>query len=133
MGGRSKQFNPRSIQAGSRRQKSSDFWHHVLPWLYGAILIAVLALGAVVYWPVLQKHQRLQNENAELTEKIEEQQLLTLKNREELYSLQDDPLYIERMARDVLNYGRKGETIYKFPSYDDRSPVREREPVKTSQ
>ncbi len=127
MGVRSKQFNPRSVRAGAKRQKQQDIWHQILPWVYGAILLAVLSVGVAFYWPVVEKHQRLQRENQELTSQIDEEKYLTLQSQEELHSLKSDQLYIERMARDILHYGRKGEIIYKFPPYEDHSPIKEPE------
>jgi cell division protein FtsB len=127
MGVRSKQFNPRSVRAGSKRQKQQDFWQRLLPWVYGAIILVIFSVGVAFYWPVVQKYQNLQHDNQELTRQIEEEKYLTLQSQEELLSLKGDQLYVERMARDILHYGRKGEIIYKFPPYEDNSPIKERE------
>lgn len=128
MGVRSRQFNPRTVRAGSRRQKQQDFWQKLIPWISASIVLALLCLGAALYWPVVQKYRGLQQENREIGQRIQEEQMLTVQAQEELHSLKVDRLYIERMARDILHYGRKGEIIYKFPPYEDRSPLREAPP-----
>lgn len=133
MGVRSRQFNPRSVRAGAKREKHQDFWNQLLPWIYGAIFLAALTLGVAFYWPVIQKHQQLQRDNQELTRRIEEEKFLTLQSQEELNSLKSDQFYIERMARDILQYGRKGEIIYKFPPYEDNSPIKERDILKSQE
>jgi hypothetical protein len=95
MGVRSKQFNPRSVRAGSKRQKQQDFWQRLLPWVYGAIILVIFSVGVAFYWPVVQKYQNLQHDNQELTRQIEEEKYLTLQSQEELLSLKGDQLYVE--------------------------------------
>lgn len=48
---------------------------------------------------------------------MEEAKTANAKLQQKNTSLESDPSYIERQARDVLNVGRKGEVIFKFPPY----------------
>jgi cell division protein FtsB len=124
MAARTKLFNPRSIRPGAR-SSTSDIWGNMLPWLYLLVVLAVVTLGAVIYWPQVEKSQQLQARKLSIQREIEAEQSRTLKLQDELYALRDDRFYVERMARDVLSYGREGETIFKFAPYGGESnPLR---------
>jgi cell division protein FtsB len=128
MAARSKFFDPRSIRASSR-PASGDVWGRLLPWVYMGIGIGVITLGAVIFLPLVKKSQEAQDRKVEILAQIEKEQNRTLKLQQVLYALRDDRLYVERMARDVLNYGKQGETIFKFPPYSgDTSPLRSETP-----
>lgn len=120
MGVQSRFFDPSRVRA-SRAANSGDLWHRLMPWMYIVILMLFLALGAAVFWPVLKRGQALQDEKVALQRKIENAKIRGRQMDEELLALKNDRLYIERMARDLLNYGREGETIFKFPPYEDSS------------
>ncbi len=51
------------------------------------------------------EHQRLEAEHAQLSRQVQQ--------------LQDDPLELEREARQQLRLVRPGEVIYKFPTPED--------------
>jgi cell division protein FtsB len=92
-------------------------WHQYLPWVYAAIVLVSLALVSAIFWPVLQRTVSLQKEKEALQIHIEKEQVETLKTQDELSQLQQDPDYVERLARDVLNLGKPGETIFRFSPY----------------
>ena len=126
MAGHSKFFDPRSVKTAARRGQG-DPWHKIMPWIY-VLIIFSLAVGAVMlYKPVIGRNQELMARKAELQRKIELEKNKARHLEDELTALQNDPYYIERMARDILKYGRPGEVIFKFP--DDLSNS-ENPPVK---
>jgi cell division protein FtsB len=100
-------------------------WSRLLPFTYVLLGIGVVSLGGVIYWPQFQRTQDLQARKASIQREIEMEQNRNLKLQDELYALRDDRFYVERMARDVLHYGRPGETIFKFAPYGgDTAPLR---------
>lgn len=117
MGVRSKYFDPRSIRTSARTEKG-DLWHKVLPWAYLSVFIGALVLVGAIFWPVFKRNQDMIVQRSAIQKSIEEQQALSLILQDELYALQDDPYYIERTARDVLNMGKNGEVIFRFLPYE---------------
>jgi cell division protein FtsB len=118
MAARSKVFDPRSIKTTARVERG-DLWQKLLPWAYAAIVVLALSVVGAIYWPVYQKNQDHQADKIRIQREIQEQQTTGLKLQEELYALQDDPYFIERTARDVLNLGKEGEVIFRFPPYEE--------------
>lgn len=55
----------------------------------------------------------------------EQAMALSLELEDRKQSLDTDPVYIETKARDVLQLGREGETIFRFPPYPEKSSVPE--------
>ena len=112
----SKYFDPSRVRiAGKRRRK--NIWEMLLPWAYAAICALLLILAAGFFWPALHRSQELNQQKVLLAQRIEEAKVANLKLQRENAALQSDPLYIERKARDLLNMGRRGEIIFKFPPY----------------
>lgn len=112
----SKYFDPSRVQVAHKRRKK-NIWEILLPWAYACIFILLIVLAAGVFWPVLNRNQELNQQKILLTQRIEEAKAVSLKLQQENTALQSDPWYVERKARDLLNVGRKGEIIFKFPPY----------------
>jgi cell division protein FtsB len=113
MGVRSKFFDPRSVKTAARNP-NGDLWHKLLPWGYFLLVLGLGVLAFVLYQPVIHKSQELLDRKVVLQKQIEQQKNLSIGLEDELNALQNDPYYIERMARDILKYGRNGEVIFKF-------------------
>ncbi|MDR0533467.1 MAG: septum formation initiator family protein [Verrucomicrobiales bacterium] len=113
MGVRSKFFDPRSVKTAARTAHG-DLWHRLLPWGYFLLVLALGVLAVVIYQPVIRKSQEQMNRKVWLQRQIDQQKALSMQMEDELNNLQNDPYYIERMARDILKYGRNGEVIFKF-------------------
>lgn len=118
----SKYFDPSSVKVPARRHGS--IWTRMLPWAYGAVALALVALVAGLFWPILQRNYELNRLKTARQQLLELRKAENLKLQIENHSLQSDPVYIERMARDVLNVGHEGETIFRFPPYQEsRQPA----------
>lgn len=118
MAARSKYFDPRSVRTTARSARS-DVWTRLVPVSMVIAGILLLVLLVAIYRPVLQHNTNLQSKRLAMEAEIERIRHENLKLADELYALQHDKVYVERMARDILNYGREGETIYIFPPYRD--------------
>lgn len=78
----------------------------------GKLIFAVVAI-MIIFLPGFVRVQKLLYRNRQLQEQIFS---LKKENRElaqELYKLQHDPVYLEKVAREEMKLGRDGEIIYK--------------------
>src|ERR1700734_3517698 len=79
-----------------------------------ALLIVAGLLGIFLwYQPVIQENQRLRRDKLELEKKIEKEAETARKLDADFRALQN-PMTIERLARERLSYARPGETIIHF-------------------
>jgi len=78
-------------------------------WLFG---IAVLLL--VLFFPGYIKLQQLREKNSELQSKLKKASIDNALLTEELYRVQNDPVYQERIAREKMGVVRKGEIPIKI-------------------
>jgi len=115
---RSKFFDSSTVQIVPR---SGTIWTLFLPWLYLAIVALLVILVIAIFWPAIDRNQHLLTRKNDLTRKIEEEKRASLELQDHNLALQNDPIYIERKARDVLSVGHKGEVIFKFPPYTENS------------
>ena len=72
------------------------------------LLLYILGGGEYNLYNLLQAKQTERQLRTRLLESEEERRMLL----EETRKLQDDPSYIEKVAREQYNMGRPGETIY---------------------
>lgn len=84
-----------------------------------AAVLLLIAIGVACFLPVIKRHQSMVAQKEELLQKIQEENNRTVVLTNQLHLLREDRVYIERIARDVLDYGRKGETIFRFPAYEE--------------
>ena len=86
------------------------------------LAIVALTVGIVLrlFLPLLdrQKALRAQEEALRLDIQREAEQLRQLRLKQE--KLQEDPRFIEKIAREDLNYAKPGETIFRF--VDEEKP-----------
>ena len=84
------------------------------------IAIVALVVGIVLrlYLPKIEEQKRLRAQTETLRQDIqrEAEQLRQLKRKQE--KLQEDPRFVEKIAREDLNYAKPGETIFRFVDED---------------
>jgi cell division protein FtsB len=76
-------------------------------------LVIFATLMGLVFLPGLSRLHRLRRENEELQKRM---QLLQEQNdllQEEIVTMQQDPGYVEKKAREKLGVLKKGEIVYK--------------------
>ena len=98
-----------------------NFWKFI--YRLGLIACILLAAAIVVlrfYLPKIREQRRLRAEKAaiELDIQKEAEQLRMLKLKQE--KLQEDPRFIEKIAREDLGYAKPGETVFRF--VDEEQP-----------
>ena len=86
------------------------------------IAIVALAVGIVLrlFLPLLDRQEalRAQEETLRLDIQREAEQLRQLRLKQE--KLQEDPRFIEKIAREDLGYAKPGETVFRF--VDEEAP-----------
>lgn len=97
-----------------RRRRDPSFWkaiNRVLTFLVFAGMIAI-----VVFWfypQVTRRDEMVRALEAE-KERLVTLQLLQKQRERQVYLLENDPTYIETVARDKLDMMKEGETIFRF-------------------
>ena len=86
--------------------------------LNGALLVLMFAatLLAVFFWylPLIQQNQHYRKIILDLDNTIENERRLGTSLRASVDALQNDPLTLERLARERLGYARTNETVVRF-------------------
>ncbi len=86
----------------------------------GLSLIFLFALASgllgIIFVPGYLKIKDLSRQNRELEKKITEIKELNTRLTEERQALINDPVYLEKVARDKLGIVKKGEVVYKVVS-----------------
>jgi cell division protein FtsB len=78
----------------------------------GVLVVAGIAVGTNGTMRVWQ----MQRELASLEQEVVRLRVHTEQLTQTVERLRNDPLYIEKLAREDLGYVREGETVLKFPS-----------------
>ncbi len=80
------------------------------------LLTILLVVGGitVLYVPKIKERKALIQKRLILEQEItlKHEEIDTLRKQE--YAIQNDPLYLERLARNKLGYSKSDEIIYKF-------------------
>jgi cell division protein FtsB len=75
-------------------------------------IFGLILLGAI-FIPGYLKIRRLVKDNRELEKQIEEIKQVNRRLEEEQRKLENDPVYLEKVAREKLGVAKKGEIIYR--------------------
>ncbi|MFH1655075.1 MAG: septum formation initiator family protein [Candidatus Omnitrophota bacterium] len=77
-------------------------------------LFTIAFIVLIIFLPGYSRLQDLRQKNRDLENRIDElqQENLTLKEKQEL--LENDPYYLEKVAREKMGVAREGEIIYRI-------------------
>ena len=78
------------------------------------VLGGIMILLGLLFWPNSSRLYQLISQDKQLQQKIVELEEENMKLREKIYLLENDPVFLERIARDELGLSKPNETIYKF-------------------
>ncbi len=86
------------------------------------ILIVGLVIGIVVhlFLPLIGRQKELRAREAELRLDIQKEAEALRMLRLQQEKLQEDPRFIEKIAREKLGYAKPGETVFRF--VDEENP-----------
>ena len=83
--------------------------------LKNSIILFILAVATlIIFIPSYRKMQDLERRNSELQLQIKQLKDKNTELAEEKRKLDDDPVYLEKVAREKLGIAREGEVIYKI-------------------
>ncbi len=83
--------------------------------LKNAIWLFILTIVIfVVFLPSYTQMQDLKQKNAEYKRQIEQLLVKNAQLKEEKRLLQEDPVYLEKVAREKMGLIREGEVVYKI-------------------
>jgi len=86
--------------------------------LFSVVLAALLALGGAYAWKVMHdariEVRIFRDKQEEVQAQLTEQKAQLQKTQEFLQRLQNDPAFLDYIARERLGYARPDETIYRF-------------------
>ena len=68
----------------------------------------------VIFLPSYTQMQDLRHKNAEYKRQIEQLWVKNAQLREEKRLLEEDPVYLEKVARERMGFIREGEVVYKI-------------------
>jgi cell division protein FtsB len=86
-------------------------------------LLFLTGLMGVFFWylPLIKQNQKFREKIMEMDQLIVHQEMTNRSLRASIFAVQNDPLTIERMARERLGYSRPGEIVIKFEN-DRKAP-----------
>jgi len=80
----------------------------------GIWIFIVAFLILVVFLPTFSKKQELKQKNIQLEKQIEDSKRENVRLTEEKRLLIEDPVYLERVAREKMGIVRDGEMVYRL-------------------
>lgn len=127
-------YRSSSVAASARRRqhdRHAGAWQ-ILAKVVSALIFVTLLVGAALwFYPEIEKKSRMVATLDEKKLELEKEQLTRKQREREKSLLENDPEYIETIARDRLDLMREGETIFRLES-GTNAPVEIVEPVPTA-
>ena len=79
------------------------------------LLLAAGLLGvALWYFPLIKQNERMRQEVLRLDTQIQKEEEIGKQVKTSLDSLRNDPMAVDRLAREKLGYAKPGETVIRF-------------------
>lgn len=78
----------------------------------GLFILTIIVL--IIFLPSYTKMQDLKQKNLDYKRQIEQLQQKATELREEKRLLENDPVYLEKVAREKMGLVREGEVVYKI-------------------
>lgn len=104
-----------SIASGEfRARRQQSVWHFLNRLVFTLIVFAVLTATICVFLPELKKRTDQYVRIDELKAEIAREKITLDHRTREVDLLQNDPAYVEILARDRLDLMKEGETIFRL-------------------
>jgi cell division protein FtsB len=107
--------------AAARRHRQSEFLRNAVRVMWSLIAAVVLLLAGFTFYPEWTRLSDMKKDLADQKAKLEELKKTTEGRELEVQLLQNDPHYLEMIARDRLDMMKEGETIFRLSSAKPRS------------
>lgn len=101
-------------QLRSQRRRRSEHWHKANRALIALILVCFVLLGAFLFYPQIERRKELARQLEEEQAVLRDEEAQRTLHRREVHLLENDPEYVEIIARDRIGVMKEGETIFRF-------------------
>ena len=79
-------------------------------------LFLICALILIIFLPSFSQMQQLKKKNANYRKQIDELKIKNIQMQEEMGRLNNDPVYLEKVAREKMGLVKEGEVVYRMIS-----------------
>ena len=107
--------------AAARRHRQSEFLRNAVRVMWSLIAAVVLLLAGFTFYPEWTRLSDMKKDLASEKVKLEELKKTTEGRELEVQLLQNDPHYLEMIARERLDMMKEGETIFRLSSAKPKS------------
>jgi cell division protein FtsB len=97
-----------------RQRRDETVWHRLNRLVLALMVLAALVAIGCLFLPLLNVRRDQAERVEQLKGDIEKQKLALQRRQREVDLLQNDPAYIETIARDRLEVMKEGETIFRL-------------------
>ncbi len=105
-----------------KRRRNPEVWHQINRLLTAAILVVAFVFVALTFRPEWDRRNELAAHLEEEQARLSAEQLLQKQRQREVDLLQNDPEYVEIIARDKLGVMREGEVIFRLDPPKSQGP-----------
>jgi cell division protein FtsB len=118
-------------QLRTRRRRNPEVWHKANRMVSGAILLALVLFVLAAFYPEWARYNSLATELDEKRAILQTQELDRDQREREVHLLQNDPEYVEIIARDKIGVMKPDEQIFRLdaPATTESTAVRAAVPV----
>ncbi|MFM8363683.1 MAG: FtsB family cell division protein [Verrucomicrobiota bacterium] len=109
-------------QLRTRRRRNPEVWLKANRLVVGLILLALVAFVVMAFHPELVRYNELALRLDREKGKLQAQELENARLKREQQLLQNDPEYVETIARDALGVMKPGEEIIRLDAHDSQKP-----------
>lgn len=110
-------------QLRTRRRRNPEVWLKANRLVVGLILLALVAFVVMAFHPELVRYNELALRLDREKGKLQAQELENARLKREQQLLQNDPEYVETIARDALGVMKPGEEIIRLDAHDSPKPA----------
>jgi len=107
--------------AAARRHRQSEFLRNAVRVMWSLIAAVVLLLAGFTFYPEWTRLSDMKKDLASEKAKLEELKKTTEGRELEVQLLQNDPHYLEMIARERLDMMKEGETIFRLSGAKPKS------------
>jgi len=113
-------------QLRTRRRRNPEVWHKANRMVSGAILLGLVLFVLAAFYPEWARYNSLSSELDEKRAILQSQELDRDQREREVHLLQNDPEYVEIIARDKIGVMKPDEQIFRLdaPAATESSTVR---------
>ncbi len=109
-------------KAELRKRREHDFWRAANRSVVVLISLAILVLAAYAFLPEMRRLREMKDDLAGLQKDLKVEELRLLQQQREERWLNENPEYVETIARDRLGVMKEGETILRLDEKPAASP-----------